>query len=327
MTKEVGWQVVLSKGGHSKSAILETSLRKGVKKMKRLKCFLIFSVVLTFIMGSIFVQPAQAILGDVNGDAVVNTSDVAYLLSYLFMGGPPPPNPIDADMDGSPGINLGDVLQLTGHLFTACDLLPYQGVSIEVGSQIRFSSTIIPPDTTPPYYDPVAIPVKIIENEGPDLKGMVIPISYTSEPREVQVTLDSVSFTGGIIPVDWNMGVRIDNPNKRVVFYAFDNSGFGSTLDSGTIGTVAELHFTRTSLDSVPLVMSTTQMPPSHSFILISSYCADTLGGTSPSERIFTPKISLARPGDCNGDGEINIADLVYLANYLFIGGPPPIGL
>jgi hypothetical protein len=28
--------------------------------------------------------------------------------------------------------------------------------------------------------------------------------------------------------------------------------------------------------------------------------------------------------GDANGDGQINLADAVYLVNYLFIGGPPP---
>jgi hypothetical protein len=29
-------------------------------------------------------------------------------------------------------------------------------------------------------------------------------------------------------------------------------------------------------------------------------------------------------PGDVNGDGEINIADVVFLVNYLFVGGPAP---
>lgn len=28
--------------------------------------------------------------------------------------------------------------------------------------------------------------------------------------------------------------------------------------------------------------------------------------------------------GDANGDGEINSADVVYLINYLFVGGPAP---
>jgi len=32
-------------------------------------------------------------------------------------------------------------------------------------------------------------------------------------------------------------------------------------------------------------------------------------------------------PGDANGDGEINIADVVHLVNYLFIGGPDPVSL
>ncbi|MCJ7578775.1 MAG: dockerin type I repeat-containing protein, partial [candidate division Zixibacteria bacterium] len=29
--------------------------------------------------------------------------------------------------------------------------------------------------------------------------------------------------------------------------------------------------------------------------------------------------------GDCNGNGEINIADVVWLINYLFINGPSPV--
>jgi len=29
-------------------------------------------------------------------------------------------------------------------------------------------------------------------------------------------------------------------------------------------------------------------------------------------------------PGDANGDGDVNMADVVYLVNYLFIDGPPP---
>jgi hypothetical protein len=34
-------------------------------------------------------------------------------------------------------------------------------------------------------------------------------------------------------------------------------------------------------------------------------------------------KPSFAR-GDANGDGSINSGDIVYLINYLFIGGPAP---
>ncbi|MDV7401492.1 dockerin type I domain-containing protein, partial [Arthrospira platensis SPKY1] len=31
-------------------------------------------------------------------------------------------------------------------------------------------------------------------------------------------------------------------------------------------------------------------------------------------------------PGDINGDGEVNSGDVFYLINYLFAGGPPPVG-
>jgi hypothetical protein len=30
-------------------------------------------------------------------------------------------------------------------------------------------------------------------------------------------------------------------------------------------------------------------------------------------------------PGDANGDGEINVSDVVYEVNYIFKGGPPPV--
>ena len=29
--------------------------------------------------------------------------------------------------------------------------------------------------------------------------------------------------------------------------------------------------------------------------------------------------------GDANGDGKVTVSDVVYLINYLFKGGPPPI--
>jgi hypothetical protein len=29
--------------------------------------------------------------------------------------------------------------------------------------------------------------------------------------------------------------------------------------------------------------------------------------------------------GDVNGDGKVNIADPIYLLNYLFVGGDPPV--
>jgi hypothetical protein len=50
-----------------------------------------------------------------------------------------------------------------------------------------------------------------------------------------------------------------------------------------------------------------------------------------PDVEVYISALSYSSPpspsfthGDANGDGEVNLADAVYIVNYLFIGGPPP---
>jgi len=303
--------------------------------MKKLIVFLVFCGFFTILWGGFFAPPASAILGDVNVSGLVDLGDLMYLTNYLFKNGPPPPNPIDADMDGSPRINMGDYLQLIGFLFWGYQLLPYTGASVSPGSEIRFSSDLIFP-TDSSTKDTTC--VKIIANGGPDLMGMVITLSYANQPNEVEVTLDRVSFAGSIIPPDWlesrsadndiswPMAASINDNNKTTCIILFANDLTDTPLDSGTTGLVATLYFTKIA-DGDPLALSITEIPPSHSFMLISSLCADTLGGVSPSERILTPLLSLALKGDANCDGIVNINDVVYTLNYLFKHGPPPCGL
>ena len=179
--------------------------------MKKLAIFLVFSGLLAISLSTLFARRAAAIPGDIDGDGNLNPmTDIIYFANYLFRGGTPPPNPLDADLDGSPGINLGDMLQLIGYWYSSCAFLPYTGASVRVGSQIRFSSDLIysmESGITDTTY------LKIIENGGPDLTGIVIPLSYANQPHEVDVTLDSVSFWGGIIPPyepGWTNNVFID---------------------------------------------------------------------------------------------------------------------
>jgi len=55
--------------------------------------------------------------GDANGDGVINSADVVYLINYLFIGGPAPipPEAGDANCDGV--INSADVSYLINYLF------------------------------------------------------------------------------------------------------------------------------------------------------------------------------------------------------------------
>ena len=49
--------------------------------------------------------------------------------------------------------------------------------------------------------------------------------------------------------------------------------------------------------------------------------------GTSTNFKLYAgfvyPTVVLC--GDANGDGKVSVSDVVYLINYLFKGGPPPI--
>ncbi len=42
------------------------------------------------------------------------------------------------------------------------------------------------------------------------------------------------------------------------------------------------------------------------------------------NQDVFTARVSFIRYGDANGDGQINVTDVVYLINYLWKDGPPP---
>lgn len=39
-----------------------------------------------------YVYASFVMRGDANGDGVINSADIVYLINYLFKGGPPPPN-------------------------------------------------------------------------------------------------------------------------------------------------------------------------------------------------------------------------------------------
>jgi hypothetical protein len=57
--------------------------------------------------------------------------------------------------------------------------------------------------------------------------------------------------------------------------------------------------------------------------IWIASFSAIDVCGRMSNHRVAI-LVQIPFEGDCNGDGAINLADVVYLVNYLFIGGPPP---
>ncbi|MCB2230193.1 hypothetical protein KQH82_05720 [bacterium] len=84
------------------------------------------SVVSVLDTANVFVQDGSLLVlckqcGNVNGDGAgeVDLSDLIYLVNYLFLGGPPPPTMINADVNcGTPGeVDLSDLIYLVNYLF------------------------------------------------------------------------------------------------------------------------------------------------------------------------------------------------------------------
>ena len=55
--------------------------------------------------------------GDADGGGTVNVADVVYLVSFIFLGGPPPPCEEEGDTDGSGSVNVADVVFLVNYIF------------------------------------------------------------------------------------------------------------------------------------------------------------------------------------------------------------------
>lgn len=288
--------------------------------MKKLEILFVCWVVSVLFGLGFFARTVVADLGDVNGDGRVFTSgDFTYLMQYLFENGPPPPNPMDADFDGTVGINLGDVLQLAEFFISGpvdCWVVPYTGVGPSF-SEIEFTFPIITSGGTEPFN----VTVDLTDNPGPGLVGIVLTFSYQHQPGHVGVNLDSVDFAGSIVPSEWTTQAYVDNVNKKALLLLSAPSNY-PPLSSGTTGLIATLTFTRTENPSGdPTYLSPTVFPPTHSPILVTAHCANW---SPPLGRILIPKYVSGKNGDVNCNGKVDIADIMYLINYLFIHGPLP---
>jgi hypothetical protein len=60
---------------------------------------------------------ASVVHGDANGDGVINSVDVVYLINYLFIGGPEPQPWEAGDVDCNGMVNVSDVVYLINYLF------------------------------------------------------------------------------------------------------------------------------------------------------------------------------------------------------------------
>ena len=293
--------------------------------MKKLKIFSVCWVALAFLMGGFFAQPASAQTGDCNGDGNTDVFDAPYLLNYLLQGSDPPPVPFDCDVDGTPGINWGDLQQLMGYLFNGQNLMTYTGQSASY-TNIKFTFPVITPGAPGTTFDGT---VDLIDNPGIDLMGIFITFSYQHQPGHVAVDLDNVDFEGSIVPEEWTRAAHIDEANNKAFLRLHADDPDDPPLVADETGLIATLSFTRTENGDVTFLSYTVFPHPegddpaaTHSPMVVTDYYAN---GTPPADRILIPRYVLGRNGDVNLDGGVDIADVVWLINFLFLNGPPPL--
>ncbi len=65
------------------------------------------------------VQLATFLCGDVTSDQVLTSSDVIFLVNYIFKGGPAPVPASDADMNNNNVVNSADIIYMVNHVFKA----------------------------------------------------------------------------------------------------------------------------------------------------------------------------------------------------------------
>jgi len=244
---------------------------------------------------------------------------MTYLINYLFTGGPPPPTPLNADVDGTAMISLADLLQLVQFIYSGCPIQPYSGIGPDISNV-----EIVLPRVVPGAVGQVIVPLNLTNNPGPNLIGIAMPFSYQSQPAQVDVVLDSVSFVGSIAPATWVRTVLIDAANERALALVYTNTGIPA-LAAGTTGLLANLYFTRTPVNPAgdPLCLNPAYYPPTWFPTLFTTVCANP-AGVPPSSTVLIPKIG--RIGDSNTDGTVTVSDVIYTINYLFRGGPASCG-
>ena len=70
----------------------------------------------TYTFGRIL--PPTYLCGDADGSSAISVSDVVYLISYIFSGGPAPMPLLSGDADCSGGVNISDAVYLIGYIFS-----------------------------------------------------------------------------------------------------------------------------------------------------------------------------------------------------------------
>jgi hypothetical protein len=197
-----------------------------------------------------------------------------------------------------------------------------------------------------------------VTNDIPDptidsIAGMTVILGYNSSNPAANMQLESAYNNGNLYPSpdlensifrhlpsmddpqerNWMMdlaeqGIGLEWDTRILDIVIFDDRLFLALVPTGSAdqrfcggGRVLVATFTFTLDDTTTLCFDTTWFVTSrHEFSR-----SDAVTYIPRDNLPYCIAIQLAEYGDANGDGLINISDVIYMVNYLYRSGPPPV--
>ncbi len=256
--------------------------------------------------------------GDFDNNGMTTVADIVAAMKYLYEGDVPPVNFDQADFDLHQKLTFRDVAHIWQCAFI-CDFWNVQCPPTEPPFVAPVDSTlkIIHPDAVPANNTKFGIDLRI---SGPVAIGFSYPLQLRIDGAVP--TIDSVVFPVGAASPPYAVAVDfVDPANGIITLVGLRNTaGFSYEHFARIFVTIPSLPTER------PMTIEWVKLTPAQSpvgqeeavFALASkpSFAGEV-------EPVFDPTCCNV-PGDYNGDGHVNISDIVAMVTYIFGGIFPP---
>ncbi len=276
------------------------------------------------------------ICGDVNYDQffVPNIMDLVYMLNWMFKGGAAPPSMWTADLDGYQLCNMHDFFYLVDFLFLSftpptCPTTqgpmhivatPTENIYLHTfESFFPYASILEPGQTT------FTVHLHFTTDKEIDVASFPLKIRVGTDIPEIQAVGINADCPPGTYDCTWE---SIVDETRGVVYIGMYTLHTQYSITPGTHALV-DLELTVPPLVDVwrPIVITLDSMPPSQDGYYVHQPWAVTKVG---ADEVWMPEVRtypcVGMRGNVNADlaDGVDISDLTYLVNYLFVAGPPP---